>query len=412
MKNTNDLTQLFDYLKNSSDKMIELETLLTSHPALAPENKGTGEIEKAEALKNWLLQNGIQENQIERFDAPDQRVPSGIRPNMVVTIPGQNDDYAIWVMAHLDVVPVGDLKLWESDPWTVQVQGNKLIGRGVEDNQQGLVSGVFAALSFIKNGVKPAQTVKLLFMADEEVGSKYGMIWLLHNTDIFKKQDLYLIPDGGDPEGKTIEVAEKNMMWLKVHVQGQQVHGSRPDQGKNACLAACDLSLKLNDLQNFFNKKDQLFAPEYSTFQPTMRLSNVEGVNIIPGEDTFYMDCRILPCYSLKEVKEQVQARCIQIEEKYGVKVDFETVQESESPATPVSAPVAQKLAQAIKQVHNLEPEFIGIGGGTVGAELRRMGYHCVVWSTMDETAHMPNEYCLIENIVKDAQTLVKLFSM
>lgn len=405
------MQKLFEFIDNSKDKMVELESLLTSLPALAPENGGQGEDKKAAALTDWLLKNGFSSQQIVRFDAPDSRVESGKRPSLVVTIPGESDEHSVWVMAHLDVVPVGDLGLWKTDPWKVVEKDGKLFGRGVEDNQQGLVSAVFAALAFIKNGVKPAHTVKLLFMADEEVGSKYGVIWLLKNTDLFKKNDLYLIPDGGDPKGETIEVAEKNILWLKVHVKGKQCHGSRPDQGKNACLAACALSLELHNLQNVFNKKDSLFEPDYSTFQPTMRFSNVEGVNIIPGEDTFCMDCRILPCYSLEQVLSQVEICCAKIEEKYGVEVCYETLQMSESPATPVDSPVVKKLSEAIKSVHGLDARTIGIGGGTVGAELRREGYPCVVWSTMDECAHMPNEYCIIENIQKDSKTLVALFN-
>lgn len=406
-----DMKDIIEYIHSSKAKMVELESLLTAHPALAPENAGHGEIEKAEALTEWLLANGFSKESILRYDAPDPRAKGGIRPNIVVTVPGHSDAQRIWVMAHLDVVPTGDLKLWNTDPWKVVEKDGKLYGRGVEDNQQGLVSGVFAALAYIKTGVKPAHTVKLLFMADEEVGSKYGIIWLLKNTDLFKKEDLFLIPDGGDPKGETIEVAEKNILWLKVHVKGLQCHGSRPDQGKNACLAACDLSLKLNGLQEVFNKKDELFMPSYSTFQPTMRFSNVEGVNIIPGEDVFCMDCRILPCYTLNQVLGKVEECCAAVEQKYGVEVCYEVIQSSESPATPVDAPVVKKLAAAIKKVHGLNAKTIGIGGGTVGAELRREGYPCVVWSTMDECAHMPNEYCIIENIIKDADTLAAMFA-
>ena len=213
-------SELFSYIKESTEQMVQLESLLTSHPALAPENGGQGETEKAKALVEWLKNQGVKESQIQEFNAPDPRVESKIRPNIVVTIPGEKDDYSIWVMAHLDVVPVGNLKLWNTDPWHVTEKDGKIYGRGVEDNQQGLVSGVFAGLSFIKKNVKPAHTVKLLFMADEEVGSAYGMIWLLHNTKIFHKNDIYLIPDGGDKNGETIEIAEKNIiekMSLKLH---------------------------------------------------------------------------------------------------------------------------------------------------------------------------------------------------
>ena len=401
------MTQI-DFLNNSRLQIIELQTLLTSIPAIAPEGGGDGETKKCDALQKWLRENGFEH--IERFEVPDSRVSSGKRPSLVVTVPGQNDSQRVWVMAHLDVVPVGDPKLWKTDPWTVVEKDGRVYGRGVEDNQQGLCSAVFAALYFVRNGIMPAHTIKLLFVADEENGSTYGAIWLINNTQLFRQNDLILIPDGGDSEGRTIEIAEKNLLWLSVHVMGKQTHGSRPDSGANACLAANALSLKLNALEKFFDKRDPLFEPDYSTFQPTKREKNVDSINIIPGEDRFCMDCRILPCYSLEEVLAKVDECCRSVEEEYRVKIEYETPQKSESPATPVTAPVAQKLAQSIKKVHGLEPRFIGIGGGTVGAEFRRKGIDAVVWSTLDDQAHQPNEYCIIDNLIKDALTLIDLF--
>ncbi len=397
-----------EFLSRSRSQIIELQTLLTSIPAIAPEGGGDGETKKCDALQAWLKSNGF--DNIERFEAPDSRVSSGVRPSLVVTIPGQDDSQRVWVMAHMDVVPVGDPKLWNTDPWKVIEKDGRLYGRGVEDNQQGLCSAVFAGLYFIRNKIVPAHTVKLLFAADEENGSTYGAIWLIHNTSLFRKNDLILIPDGGDSLGQTIEIAEKNLLWLSVHVMGKQTHGSRPDSGANACLAACALSLKLNSLEKLFDKKDPLFEPDYSTFQPTKREKNVDSINIIPGEDRFCMDCRILPCYSLEEVLAQVDKCCREIEKEYGVKIEYTTPQKSESPATSVDAPVAQKLAASIKKVHGLQTRFIGIGGGTVGAEFRREGIDAVVWSTLDDQAHQPNEYCVIDNLIKDSLTLIDLF--
>ena len=97
------------------------------------------------------------------------------------------------------------------------------------------------------------------------------------------------------------------------------------------------------------------------------------------------------------------------VEKKYGVKIEVSEPQSAQSPATSKDSPVAKELASAIKAVHNMEPKFIGIGGGTVAAELRNMGIDAVVWSTMDELAHQPNEYCIIENIAKDAATIAWL---
>ena len=401
------------FFENHKSDIIGLEKLLTSIPAIAPEGGGDGEALKCGALEKWLKENGFEN--VQRFEAPDSRVSAGVRPSLVVTIPGsileEQDNGRVWVMAHLDVVPTGDITLWKTNPFECVEKDGVLYGRGVEDNQQGLVSSVFAALYLLKNGIKPAHTVKLLFAADEENGSNYGIIWLINNTKLFRKSDLVLIPDGGDPQGSTIEIAEKNLLWLQVHVMGKQTHGSRPDSGANACLAAADLTLRLHNLEKIFNKKDSLFEPDYSTFQPTKRAKNVDSINIIPGEDTFCMDCRILPCYKLSDVIEKVDEQCREVEKIHGVKIEYTCPQKSESPATSKDAPVAKKLADAIKAVHGINPRFIGIGGGTVGAELRREGIDAVVWSTLDDQAHQPNEYCKVENIIKDAMTLVEVFS-
>jgi succinyl-diaminopimelate desuccinylase len=159
------------------------------------------------SLGSLATQAGITE--LERHDAPDPRAKNGKRPNLVATIAGVSDAKRLWLMSHTDVVPPGDLAMWKSDPWTVVQQDGRLIGRGVEDNQQGLVSWVAAALALVENGITPPHTVKLLFVADEEMGSEFGIQWLLANRDLFRGDDMVVIPDGGDEKGSTIEVAEK-----------------------------------------------------------------------------------------------------------------------------------------------------------------------------------------------------------
>ncbi len=396
------------FIEQNQKTYIELEKLLTSHKALAPENGGDGEKEKCEALEAFLRSHGF--SCLERYDAPDERAAGGIRPNLVATIPGKKDDYSIWIMAHMDVVPTGDLSLWQTDPWTVVEKDGRLYGRGVEDNQQGLCSAFASAWAFVSLGIKPEHTVKLLFAADEEVGSTYGVKYLIEQTSIFKKGDVVIIPDGGDSEGCTIEIAEKNLLWITFETIGKQCHGSRPDQGNNACLAGSALALKLRDgLYKTFSERDEMFDPPYSTFEPTMRQKNVDGINIIPGQDVLSFDCRILPCYKTSDVISKMKEIASEIENEYGVKISVKPVHEASSVPTPKDSPVVKKLSAAIKAAWNQETKIIGIGGGTVGAELRNKGFDCVVWSTLDETAHMPNEYCIVQNLVKDAVTLAYL---
>ena len=411
---------IFSFIDTAENLAIELETELCKRPAIAPESGGEGELDKAIWLESWLKEQGFP---FERIDIKDERAKNGVRPNLVIDVSAAcksetaaMDSGTLWIMSHLDVVPPGEMSLWESDPWIVIRKddgplGPRLIGRGVEDNQQGLTSSLIAAVACKKTGITLERPVKILLCADEECGSTYGMAALLKKRpELFRKDDFVLIPDGGDSKGETIEIAEKNLLWLEFTTRGKQAHGSRPDLGTNAHLAGAELAVRLhNKLNETFNEHNSLFEPDYSTFQPTKKTANVPNINTIPGEDQFCMDMRILPQYPIKTVLNKINSVIEELTIKYGVTISYTIAQQVESKATPEDSALVVMLSDAVKEVYNIKTRQIGIGGGTVGAFLRNKGIHCAVWSRIDDTAHQPNEYALIANILGDAKVMALL---
>ncbi len=123
------------------------------------------------------------------------------------------------------------------------------------------------------------------------------------------------------------------------------------------------------------------------------------------------MDCRILPCYPLDAVRAEVAKRLASGGAQYGVEAAAKEEQAVESPATPSDAPVVRLLAAAVKAAYGVDARPVGIGGGTVGAYLRKAGFPAVVWSRIDERAHQPNEYCVIDNLLGDAKALAAVAS-
>ena len=412
--------KVFSFIENSAALAVELETELCKRPAISPESGGEGELDKCEFLAGWLKAQGI--DQLERYDAPDSRAKGGIRPSLVATIQGGTSALSgpggsprLWIMSHLDVVPPGELSLWQSDPWKLvyDKDGKRIIGRGVEDNQQGLTSSVLAALAFVKQGLIPSRTVKLLFAADEENGSGYGIDWLIKNhPDLFRKNDMVLIPDSGDKMGSSIEIAEKNILWIRFITRGIQTHGARPDQGRNAHLAGADFVVKLHyGLSEKFSGKDSLFDPDYSTFQPTKKEANVPNINTIPGEDVFCYDMRILPRYPVDEVLKEVDRIKAEIEAMYGVSISYSSAQRIESRPTSADAPLVKTLSKCIGEVYRVKIKPVGVGGGTVAAYLRNVGIDSAVWARLTNTGHQPNEYALLDNIIGDAKVMALMMA-
>jgi succinyl-diaminopimelate desuccinylase len=404
--------KIFSFIENSAALAVELETELCKRPAISPDNGGEGELDKCEFLEGWLKAQGI--TQLERFDAPDSRAKGGVRPNLIATISGaegsSGESGRLWIMSHIDVVPPGEASLWNSDPWKLEIAdgGKRLIGRGVEDNQQGLCSSVLAALSLVKQGISPSRTVKLLFASDEENGSIYGVDWLIKNhPQLFRKNDLVLIPDAGDEKGSAIEIAEKSHVWAKFITKGKQSHAASPQLGINAYVAAADLTVRLfYGLSEKFSDRDPLFEPDISTFQPTKKEANVPNINTIPGEDVFYCDMRILPRHPVDEVFREVDRIKAEVEAKHGVTVECQIGQRNESPPTSEDSPLVQFLSKSVEEVYRVKTKPIGIGGGTFAAFLRKEGIDCAVWMRIDHTAHQPNEYALLDNILGDAKVM------
>ena len=123
------------------------------------------------------------------------------------------------------------------------------------------------------------------------------------------------------------------------------------------------------------------------------------------------MDCRILPGYKIDAVRKSVRDLAAGIAKSFKVKISVDVVQAAPAaPPTPTDAPVVLALKKAVKAVTGKTARPAGIGGGTVAAYFRRAGFHAACWSKIDETAHQPNEYCVIDNMVNGSKVYAHVF--
>jgi len=396
---------LFHEIDKVKNEMVQTLMELVRVPAIAPENGGEGETRKAEKLLKILEEVGF--DKIERYDAIDERVPSKKRPNIVAYCYGENVAEKLWIITHMDIVPPGEESLWTiTKPFEPLAKYGKVYGRGSEDNGQSMVASIFAVKALKNLGIKPKRTVALAFVADEEQGSKYGIQHLIEQG-LFKKDDLIVVPDGGSEDGSFIEIAEKSALWLRIRTTGQQVHASRPHKGLNAHRVGMEYAIALDKmLHEKYSLKDAYFDPPESTFEPTKKERNVDAVNIVPGEDITYFDCRILPNYDLEEILENIRTLAEEFQKKTGAKISIEVISKSAAPKpTDPNSKVVKMLKAALKKSRDITPKVGGIGGGTCAAFFRKISVPAVVWCTIDETAHQPNEYAKIENMANDAKT-------
>ncbi len=396
-------------IEKQKDELTRTLMELIRIPAVAPENGGEGELRRAERIVKILQTVGF--DKIERYDAEDERVPNNRRPNIVAYCFGEDEAEKLWIVTHMDMVPPGEESLWTvTKPFEPIIAKGRVYGRSSEDNLQSLVASIFAVKALKNLGIKPKRTIALAFVADEEQGSLYGIKHLI-KLGLFKKEDLVIVPDGGNEDGSFIEIAEKSVLWLKIVTAGKQTHASTPEKGLNAHRIGLQYSLALDRmLHEKYSLTDEHFDPSGSTFEPTRKDKNVDAVNIIPAEDITYFDCRILPNYDAEKVLEDFQILAKEFEKKTGAKINVTISQKTIAPKpTDANSKIVIMLKETLKKIREKTPKIGGIGGGTCAAYFREAGIPAVVWSTSDETAHQPNEYAIIQNILDDAKVFAIL---
>ena len=363
----------------------------------------TGRRVRIVELQTALTACGVRD--MQHVDALDTRVTDGIRPNLVARVPGKSAQ-TLWIFGHTDVVPPGDSTAWNSVPWTVRQADDRLYGRGVEDNQQAIAGMLILAEELHALRMRPRFTLGLVFMADEECGSDYGLGHLLqHANGLFSPDVLYIVPDAGSPDADRIEVAEKGQLWLQVRITGEQCHAAMPHKGSNAFLAGADMALTCHHcLHTAFPGRNPLFEPPCSTFVPSKHEANVPNINTVPGSDVFYVDCRLLSDVSPEAVLAKTRAVARKVAGRHNVDIVVNVVREH-SP----QEPVVEALRKAVSHVYDVCARPIGVGGSTVAALLRHRGFPVAVWSCLANTCHQPDEYSMISATIKDAQVFAHI---
>ena len=120
-------------------------------------------------------------------------------------------DHSIGVIAHLDVVPVGDGWVYPTFGATYLPEHDVLIGRGVDDNKSAFVGGLFAMRVLREFGVPMRHGVRLICGTSEETGMQ-DMAALRRKGHRFPGTSL--VPDAGFP----VNYAQKGMIDGAIQV--------------------------------------------------------------------------------------------------------------------------------------------------------------------------------------------------
>ncbi len=185
--NTNNVLSQVD--KNMSELVNELK-LLIQQPSVSAKNEG---IEKcAKLVSQMLKKSGIRSEIL--------RLKKGLAPVVYGEVKSKkNPKKTLLFYNHYDVQPVEPISLWDDNPFSVKIKGNKIFGRGSSDDKGELITRIKAVKSYLDIFGDVPCNVKFVIEGEEETGSaniekylkKYkkkfscdGVIWEFGYVDV------------------------------------------------------------------------------------------------------------------------------------------------------------------------------------------------------------------------------------
>ena len=328
-------------------------------------NPPGNEAECVAYINNLLTEAGFETTLLAK--APN-------RPNLIARLKGRGDAPSLLLHGHVDVVTTVNQK-WTHPPFEGKVIDGYIWGRGVLDMKGGVAMMLAGLLRAKAEGLTPPGDIVLSILCDEEAGSDYGARYLVENHPEHFEGIRYAIGEFGgcsiyfgQRKFYPIQVAEKQICWMKVSVSGPGGHASMPIRGgamaKLAQLLrqleqrrlpvhitpvarqmietmASALSLPkgfvlrqllhptlTDSVLKLFGQRGKRLEPLFHNTVNATIVRGGEKINVIPSEIILELDGRLLPGYTPDDMMAELR-------HVIGNEVELELLRHDPCPAEP-----------------------------------------------------------------------------
>jgi acetylornithine deacetylase/succinyl-diaminopimelate desuccinylase-like protein len=265
------------------------------------------------------------------------------RPNLVTRLRGTDSASTprLLLYGHVDVVTTAG-QPWSRPPFGGELVDGYVWGRGALDMKGGVAMLLSAFLRARADGLRPHGDIVLAILSDEEAGGDVGAKFLVEDhPHLFEGVRHALGEFGGfsmEMGGKRfypIQVAEKQICWLKATIRGPGGHGAMINRGGTMARLARflgDLDRKRLPVHvtpvarelieriaselprpqrvvleavlkpRFTDRALRLIGERARTFEPMLRntvsatiIRGGDKINVVPSEIELELDGRLLP---------------------------------------------------------------------------------------------------------------------
>ncbi|MGV3479173.1 MAG: succinyl-diaminopimelate desuccinylase [Sphingobium sp.] len=354
---------------------VDLATRLIACPSVTP---ATGVV--FDVLEEALVATGFSVHRFVAGEAPDGPVEN------LFAVRGSGGPHLAYA-GHLDVVPPGDG--WTNDPFTPEIRGDLLYGRGAVDMKGSIAAFVAAAA---RHANHPG-TLSLIITGDEEGYAVYGTVelikWMTANGH---HPDLCLVgePTSVSRLGDMIKIGRRGSVNMWIDVAGTQGHVAYPHLADNPIPPLVRILSRIEAIE--LDQGTEWFQPS------NIEITDIEvgnpATNVIPAKATARLSIRFNALHTGEALTERIRAIC-----------------EEESPRATLTARISGEafltkpgalsdlVSGAIRDVTGLVPELSTTGGTSDARFLARL-CPVVEFGLLNATMHKLDEAAAIQDIV------------
>ena len=294
---------------------------------------------------------------------------------------------------HTDVVPVGDAKAWNLEPFAAEIRDDILYGRGAADMKGAVAAFIAAVDRFLgKRNGQFEGSISLLITGDEEGPAINGTVkvldWLANRGE---NLDHCLVGEPPNPDnlGDMIKIGRRGSLNGTLTVKGIQGHVAYPH------LADNPLPRLIKMMDRFTS---HLFDNGNEHFTPTnLELASIDvgntASNVIPAQATALFNIRFNTEQTSDNLEEWLREQCDAVGGDYTLNISI-----GAQPFLTQPGPFTKLISDAVEEVTGIKPALTTTGGTS---DARFIHHHCPVaeFGLISETMHKVDEQAAVSDI-------------
>ncbi len=294
---------------------------------------------------------------------------------------------------HTDVVPVGDAKAWNLEPFAAEIRDDILYGRGAADMKGAVAAFIAAVDKFLgKRNGQFEGSISLLITGDEEGPAINGTVkvldWLANRGE---NLDHCLVGEPTNPDnlGDMIKIGRRGSLTGTLTVKGIQGHVAYPH------LADNPLPRLIKMMDRFTS---HLFDNGNAHFTPTnLELASIDvgntASNVIPAQATALFNIRFNTEQTSDRLEEWLREQCDAVGGDYTLNISI-----GAQPFLTQPGPFTELISDAVEEVTGIKPALTTTGGTS---DARFIHHHCPVaeFGLISETMHKVDEQAAVSDI-------------